>query len=134
MDVDAPGDDDAMSSILVSICSRVGSTEAEEPSRVLDKKGKVCHAQHFSLHEPVMGHRLAANDPDDGTPQLEPDLAWWQGVEELIHLDDEADLEWWQGVEAAIKDEEASEVLAGKRRHEHEDVRAGSSKRPRKPG
>ena len=56
------------------------------------------------------------------------------GVEELIDRDGMADISWWNEVEAAIKDEEDSEVLAGKRQHEHEAPRADCSKRPRKPG
>ena len=101
---------------------------------MLERRGKVCRAQHFRLREPVVEHHLATNDADDGIPQLDPGLEWWRGVEELINRDGMADISWWNEVEAAIKDEEDSEVLAGKRQHEHDDLRADGSKRPKKPG
>lgn len=145
-----PDADDVMSSILVSICSRVENTEAEEAhelsgatrpgrkrvgkvsNKLLVKNGKVCQAQQFCLHEPVVGHQLAISDADDGAPQLEPGQDWWQWVEELIQQDDMDDRVWWDEVEAAIKDEEASGVHAGKR--EHEATRSDDSKRLKKPG
>ena len=112
---DDPDDDDDCSSIFPCVGVEVGvravegnKRKGDDPGRDMGRSGKVCRAQHFRLHEPVVEHHLAtANDND-------------------------ADVLWWSGVEEAIKCDEV--VLAGKRHCEQEPRRAGHSKRPRKPG
>ena len=93
----------------------------------MGSSGKVCRAQQFRLNEPAEEHHLATNDSED-------EAVWWSGIEELMHQDHLADMSWWCEVEAAIEDDEASEILAGKRQREHGITRAEDSKRPRKPG
>ena len=93
----------------VGVRAAVGKKrKGNDPGRGLGRSGKLCRAQHFRSHEPVVEHHLATADDSD------------------------ADVLWSNGVEEAIKCDEV--VLVGKRQCEQEPRRADHSKRPRKPG
>ena len=82
-----------------------------DPGMGISSSGKVCRAQHFRLHEPVVEYHLATADDND------------------------ADISWWNGVEAAIKCDEV--VLAGNanasRRHIERTARSGLGSQNRRP-